>query len=122
LRSSSSTSASTNRNISSSTLNFKQKTFLYCIAPAQNVPEEAKIIENKLQLKWDNGKDVFLFSTGYNLREMVVNIFNLAIYFHRIRRMSTNKNNKKPRGKSDSFFFTSSYTDPILQAIQRSHF
>ena len=25
-------------------------------------------------------------------------------------------------GKSDSFFFTSSYTDPILQAIQRSHF
>jgi hypothetical protein len=105
---SSSTSASTNRNIYSSstlTLNRKQKTFLYCIAPAQNVPEEAKIIENKLQLEWDNGNDVFLFSTGYNLREMVVNIFNLAIYFHRIIRMSTNKNNKKPGGKSDSFFF-----------------
>jgi hypothetical protein len=120
LRSSSSTSASTNRNISSSTLNFKPETFLYCIAPAQNVPEEAKIIENKLQLEWDNGKVVFLFSTGYNLREMVVNIINLAIYFLRIRRMSTNK--KKMSEKSDSFFFTSSYTDPILQAIQRSHF
>jgi hypothetical protein len=40
-------------------------------------------------------------------------------YFHRIRRMSTNK---IKTGSEKVSFFTSSYTDPILQAIQRSHF